>query len=57
MDKDLMLIISYLDPNDRGEIDFILDNPDLSDEEKNVVIGDIVNSLVLASPEGKTTDE
>jgi hypothetical protein len=57
MDKDLMLIISYLDPNDRGEIDFVLDNPELSDEEKNVIIGDIVNSLVLASPESKTTDE
>ena len=41
-----MLLVDSLGPEDRGEIDFILSSPDFSDAEKNIIISDIVNSII-----------
>lgn len=51
MDGDLMLIIDSLGREDRGEIDFLLKSSEFSDEEKNLIIGDIINSLLPISSE------
>lgn len=57
MDADLMQVIELIPHEDRGEIDFILNSPDFTDAQRNILIADIASKLVPIPPESTQTDD